>query len=106
MDAAADFFASIADDQAAARLAGPLLALWHEARGEWDRAHAIVQADSSAHAARVHAYLHRKEGDLPNARYWYQRAGVEPPQCSLDAEWHDLAAALLARPTGDRALDA
>ena len=104
MDAAA-FFASIADDQAAARLAGPLLALWYEARGEWDRAHAIVQGDSSAHAARVHAYLHRKEGDLSNARYWYQRAGVEPAQGSLEAEWRNLALALLARLTGDRALD-
>ena len=105
MDAAA-FFSSIDDEQAAARLAGPLLALWHDARGDWGRAHAIVQAEASARAARVHAYLHRKEGDLLNASYWYQRAGVQPPQCSLDSEWRELALALLAVPTGEGALDA
>ena len=95
---AATFFASIDDPEVAAKLAGPLLALWHDARGEWDRAHAIVQADSDASAARVHAYLHRKEGDLANARYWYTRAGVEPSQSPLDTEWRDLASALLSEP--------
>ena len=65
---------------------GPLAALWHDARGDWALAHELVQDDSSAEAAWVHAYLHRKEGDVGNARYWYSIAGK--PECtdSLDSE--------------------
>ena len=51
-----------------------LRALWHDARGEWDRAHAVAQETDGAAGACVHAYLHRKEGDLTNAAYRYQRA--------------------------------
>lgn len=69
-------------------------ALWWEARGEWDRAHAIVQAEEDADAAWVHAYLHRREGDLPNADYWYRRAGRRRPAVPLEEEWAQLAAAL------------
>lgn len=75
---------------------GPLLvALWHDARGDWDAAHRIAQDIETADAARVHAYLHRKEGDLGNARYWYRRAGVTEARDGLDAEWERLVAALL-----------
>ena len=45
----------------------------------------------------MHAYLHRVEGDLANADYWYRRAGTERPQESLQEEWDAIAAALLAR---------
>lgn len=48
-----------------------LQALWHDAKGDWPRAHEIVQAVKGATSARVHAYLHRKEGDLDNAKYWH-----------------------------------
>ena len=102
---AADFFTSLERPQPGTGLAGPLLALWHDARGDWDRAHAIVQADASARAAHVHAYLHRKEGDLANAAYWYRRAGVEPAPCPLDAEWRNLVVALLDQGAGDAAAD-
>lgn len=74
----------------------PLLAaLWHAARGEWDRAHRIAQNDGSANGAWVHAYLHRVEGDESNAGYWYRRA--DKPHCSesLDEEWTVLTRALL-----------
>ena len=54
---------------------GVLLALWWDARGDWKRAHEIAQDVSDADGAWVHAYLHRKEGDLGNAAYWYRRAG-------------------------------
>lgn len=77
-------------------LAGPLLALWWDARGDWTRAHEAAQANEDADSAWVHAYLHRKEGDLPNAGYWYRRAGRPAAQGPLDREWGAIAAALLA----------
>ena len=59
---------------------GPaLLALWHDAHGDWTKAHELSQQDEGASGSWVHAYLHRKEGDLANARYWYARAGKPPP---------------------------
>ena len=74
----------------------PLLrALWFERRGDWDAAHRIAQDQEGTEAARVHAYLHRREGDSGNARYWYHRAGKSEPQASLDAEWRLLAEHLL-----------
>ena len=76
---------------------GPLAALWHDARGDWEQAHTVVQDDHSADAAWVHAYLHRKEGDISNARYWYTRAGKPEFTKSLDEEWDALAKAFLAR---------
>jgi hypothetical protein len=76
---------------------GPLLeALWHEANGEWRRAHEIVQDLEGREAARVHAYLHRREGDLPNAGYWDRRAGNKAAYASLEREWEALAADFLA----------
>jgi len=74
---------------------GALLALWHDARGDWARAHEAAQGDDTAQGAWVHAYLHRKEGDIGNAGYWYRRAGRPVPRCGLDAEWAAIAAALL-----------
>ena len=74
----------------------PLLrALWHDAKGDWDEAHRIAQDVSGADAAWVHAYLHRKEGDLSNARYWYRQAGQPSASDSREAEWDRIVAALL-----------
>jgi hypothetical protein len=53
----------------------PLLALWHGLRGDWQAAHEIVQVQDDRDSAWVHAWLHRVEGDLANADYWYHRAG-------------------------------
>ena len=72
-----------------------LHALWWDARGDWNRAHSIAQEIDDASGAWVHAYLHRKEGDLTNAEYWYRRAGKDAARDSLDAEWNRIAAALL-----------
>ena len=72
-----------------------LEALWHDARGDWDAAHEVVQSMASRAAAHVHAYLHRKEGDLPNADYWYRRAGVGRPDVGLAEEWRDLVVRLV-----------
>lgn len=76
-------------------LDAPLRALWHEARGDWDRAHGIAQKAGGKSAARVHAYLHRREGDLSNADYWYARAGEERPSGALDKEWEALVQSFL-----------
>lgn len=73
-----------------------LAALWLDAHGDWDTAHHRVQDDESPDAAWVHAYLHRREGDLANAGYWYARAGRPRSTGPLDAEWTQIAAALLA----------
>ncbi len=67
-------------------------ALWHDARGQWQRAHELAQAEASADGSHVHGYLHRKEGDDVNAGYWYDRAGVSFPTVNLDEEWEQLAA--------------
>lgn len=78
------------------RDANPYLkALWYEGKGDWDQAHRIVQDIEDAKAAWVHAYLHRREGDIFNADYWYRRAGKLRPSISLEAEWQQLASALI-----------
>jgi hypothetical protein len=74
---------------------GPLRALWLDARGQWDAAHRVVQDIETEHAAWVHAYLHRKEGDAGNAGYWYRRAGKPHARVALEDEWRDIAQALL-----------
>jgi hypothetical protein len=79
----------------------PLLrALLLDARGDWDQAHRLVQDLESRDAAWVHAYLHRREGDLSNASYWYSRAGRNRPASSLDEEWEAIATDLVNRPNG------
>jgi len=90
-----DLRATLTDAAPAPDLAPPLKALWWAAKGDWGKAHNIVQDEESADAAWVHAYLHRVEGDLGNASYWYRRAGKPAASDSLDAEWERIAAALL-----------
>lgn len=76
---------------------GPaLLALWHDAQGDWDRAHTLAQEENGRAGSWVHAYLHRKEGDAMNARYWYTRAGQPEATGSLENEWAAIARALLS----------
>ena len=75
-------------------LSTPLEAMWRAAKGEWDAAHELAQSDKSADAAWVHAHLHRIEGDLSNAGYWYRRAGKPEATNDLDAEWGEIVAAL------------
>lgn len=68
-----------------------LRALWYDYQGNWEQAHEEVDQLPGISAARIHAYLHRKEGDLWNADYWYRRAGEHRPNLSLDEEWEILA---------------
>ncbi len=78
-------------------LSPALQALWHDARGEWDRAHELAQEAVGPDGDWVHAYLHRKEGDEGNAGYWYNRAGKRKFTGSLAAEWEQIATVLLSR---------
>ncbi len=74
----------------------PLLrAVWHGLRGEWDAAHHIAQEDTSAEGAWVHAWLHRIEGDLGNARYWYRQARRDVAEGDVSEEGKTIAAFLL-----------
>ena len=69
-------------------------ALEIERAGDWDQAHRIVQEINTTEAAWIHAYLHRVEGDLGNAAYWYRRAGRPECRASLEEEWNELFEAL------------
>ena len=95
----ADFRASLAGEAPASSLEPPLAALWWVAKGDWDKAHKIVQDEDTRDAAWVHAYLHRVEGDLGNAGYWYRQAGQPAAKDSLQAEWEQIATTLLGSAT-------
>jgi hypothetical protein len=69
--------------------------LWWDAKGDWNKAHECAQAQEDAIGAWVHAYLHRVEGDLSNAGYWYRRAGKPASSAPLAEEWAEIATALL-----------
>ena len=92
-----DFRESLTAGRPPRGLPGPLRALWHAARGNWNRAHDIVAAQDGRAAARVHAFLHRKQGDIVNADYWYYRAGAQRPHGTLDREWRTLVQQFLNR---------
>jgi hypothetical protein len=79
-----------------ADLTDALRALWYEATGDWRFAHELAQAQDDPRGAWVHAYLHRKEGDMTNAHYWYGRAGKPPATMPLDTEWEAIVTDLLA----------
>lgn len=74
-----------------------LRALWYDAYGDWEKSHNIIQDIETKEAAHIHAYLHRKEGDVWNADYWYARAGKKRPDVTLEDEWRELINAYLNR---------
>lgn len=91
------FHRTLSDAAMPAAVSAPLAALWWAKKGDWDKAHRLVMDETSAQSAWVHAYLHRVEGDLGNAQYWYTRA-AQPPACGeLDDEWLAIVEALLGR---------
>jgi hypothetical protein len=90
------FKASLANDTPPSGVSPLLQAMWQEAKGNWDGAHALTQDQNNQDGAWVHAYLHRQEGDLSNAAYWYSRAGRPVSKASLEQEWEEIVAALLA----------
>jgi len=76
-------------------LAPALAALWWAGKDDWEHAHKIVMAQEDRDCAWVHAYLHRVEGDLPNARWWYKEARKPAATGSIEVEWGAIAQALL-----------
>jgi hypothetical protein len=85
-----DFKKSLEKDLPPLTLSVYLKALWYEAKGKWEQAHQFIQDIETSEAAWIHAYLHRKEGDIANAEYWYRRAGKKRPDVSLQQEWEDI----------------
>jgi hypothetical protein len=89
------FKASLAHAKPAAALTPALAALWWAGKNDWEAAHRIVMEQEDNDCAWVHAHLHRVEGDLDNARYWYRRAGRPEASSALEDEWNAIAQALL-----------
>ena len=90
------FRRSLSGDEPPTDIGRALAALWHEAKGDWHRAHRLAQEEKSDAGAWAHAYLHRVEGDESNAAYWYRRAGKPFCELALEEEWRQIADALLS----------
>ena len=92
------FRRTLEDDQPPESIGHGLCALWHIGRDQWGRAHALIQTHGDSNSCWIHAHLHRIDGDLPNAAYWYSRAGRGMPKSDLKTEWDQIVTALLAAP--------
>ncbi|SFE81109.1 hypothetical protein SAMN05518672_110168 [Chitinophaga sp. CF118] len=90
----ADFITSLSQETPPQGLTAYLQALWWDGKGNWQKAHDIIEHVDDDTAAWIHAYLHREEGDNGNARYWYARAGRKMPEVSLKEEWKMITGAL------------
>jgi hypothetical protein len=88
------FRESLSDEKPPAGISNHLLSLWYDGNNHWEQSHDIIQALEDPDAAWIHAYLHRKEGDIWNADYWYRKAGKTRPSISLDEEWAEIVNAL------------
>lgn len=85
-----EFISSLAQDQPPQKISPVLKALWFDGKDDWEGSHNVAQEINDKNGSWVHAYLHRKEGDLSNARYWYSMAGKNEPRMSLKEEWDSL----------------
>jgi hypothetical protein len=90
-----NFKRSLAEKAPPRSVSAALRALWWAANNDWDKAHRIVMNEDSRDCAWVHAYLHRVEGDLDNAGYWYRQAHRKPATHEPATEWNEIAATLL-----------
>ncbi|TCC97379.1 hypothetical protein [Pedobacter psychroterrae] len=85
-----EFKNSMTDSEIPAGLTVHMQSLWYDGKGDWTKAHDLIDSLGDKRSAHLHAYLHRKEGDLWNADYWYTRAGQKRPDISLQQEWDHL----------------
>ena len=90
-----DFITSLSGINPSPDLSVYLQSLWYDGKGDWNKAHTIIQDTEDGTACWIHAYLHRKEGDKFNANYWYNKAGKPMPHYSLEQEWQEIIKALL-----------
>ncbi|HTK18603.1 MAG TPA: hypothetical protein VL442_03790 [Mucilaginibacter sp.] len=97
MKTLAEFKESLNTTQPDSRLSVQLRSLWYDGKGNWHQAHAEVDQLTDRASAWVHAYLHRKEGDIWNADYWYNKAQKKRPDLSLEEEWEQLVLQFLDR---------
>ncbi len=95
-----DFKRSVQGEMPPSMLSAELKGLWWDGKDNWEKSHETVQDLETTDAAWVHAYLHRKEGDIWNADYWYRRAGKVRPNISLDEEWENMVDTLLSLSNG------
>ena len=92
-----EFLASVqSDPEPPGALSLELQSLWHACKGDWDRAHKVAQDIPSPAGSWVHANLHREEGDIGNARYWYARADKQESDAPIEQEREQIIQALLA----------
>ena len=92
-----EFLGSIRNGKPGVGLSDILSSLWWDKKGDWDTAHSLAQKISTVQGSAVHAYLHREEGVLWNADYWYSRAGRKRPDIPLEKEWELLVKEMLNR---------
>ena len=97
MQTLTEFKESLNSEKPDGELSDQLKSLWYDGRGDWHQAHAQVDHLSDQASAWVHAYLHRKEGDIGNADYWYSKARQIRPKISLEKEWEQLVLHFLDR---------
>ena len=90
-----EFINSTKEDAPPQSLSEPLQAMWYARKDDWETAHNIAQSIGTELGSWIHAYLHRVEGDLSNADYWYKRAGKPPHSGSTDAEADDIVNSIL-----------
>lgn len=86
---------TLSESEPPANLSVYLQALWYDRKGDWEKSHTTIQDVPDKNASLIHAYLHRKEGDISNADYWYNKAGRKRPSVSLDEEWEQIVNAFL-----------
>jgi len=93
----AEFLSSIEEgEEPAAEWTTELKALWWCKKGNWAKSHDLAQDAGSSDGDWVHAHLHRVEGDLGNAGYWYSRAGRKQGTQSVEQEWTEITAEMLS----------
>jgi hypothetical protein len=93
-----EFRNCLARSRPPAGLSPALAALWWAGKDDWEKAHEIVMEEAGRECAWVHAYLHRLEGDLDNARYWYRKADRPASSQPPAAEWEAIVETLLVEP--------
>lgn len=97
MNTLQQFKESLKSDTPASDLSVQLKALWYDGKGDWHTAHDQIDTLTDPSSSSIHAYLHRKEGDLWNAEYWYSKAKHARPDLSLEQEWAQLVLRFLER---------